>query len=65
MTKNKLVWHVEERFVKDLVPYSGNPRLITEKQLDDIKKSFKHSGYVEIIVIDIDKFVLFKSTLSI
>lgn len=54
MAKNKLIWHTEKRVVKDLVPYRENPRQIGEKQLDDLKKSIKRSGYAEIIVIDTD-----------
>jgi len=54
MSKNKLTWHTEKKVVKDLVPYSPNPRQISEKQLSDLKKSIKRSGYAEIIVIDTD-----------
>lgn len=50
----KLVWRTEKRLVKDLLPYEKNPRTISEKQLEDLKKSLKKFGLVEIPVIDTD-----------
>lgn len=50
----KLEWRTEKRKVKDLIPYEQNPRTITDKQMNDLKKSIRQSGYAEIIVIDTD-----------
>jgi DNA modification methylase len=53
MTK-KLVWRTEKRLVKDLLPYEKNPRTISEKQLEDLKRSLKKFNLVEIPAIDTD-----------
>lgn len=45
---NKLVWHTELRRVNDLLPYERNPRVISEKQMDDLKRSFKKFNLVEL-----------------
>jgi DNA modification methylase len=57
MNKTKtppLEWHTEKRKVKDLIQHEGNPRIISDKGLSDLQKSFKKSGYVEPIVIDLN-----------
>jgi DNA modification methylase len=48
----KLEWHNEWRKVDDLLPYSKNPRQINDKQLDDLKRSFKKFNLVELPAID-------------
>jgi DNA modification methylase len=50
----KLVWQTEKRPVKDLLPYEKNPRTISEKQIEDLKKSLKKFNLVEIPAIDTD-----------
>ncbi len=50
----KLVWQTEKRLVKDLLPHEGNPRTISEKQINDLKKSLKKFNLVEIPAIDTD-----------
>ena len=35
----KLTWHTEKRKVGELVPFEGNPRIMNDKQLEDLKKS--------------------------
>jgi len=52
--KQKLEWHTEKRKVNDLLPYSKNPRSISDKQMNDLKKSLKKFNLVEIPAIDID-----------
>lgn len=56
MTNKKvpLVWHTEKRTVNSLIPYEANPRMISDKQLEDLKKSFKLFNLVEIPAIDVD-----------
>ena len=54
----KLVWHNEKRIIKDLLPYEFNPRQITAKQVEDLKKSLSKFGLVEIPVIDIDNVIV-------
>lgn len=50
----KLEWYTEKRKVDDLLPYSKNPRIISEKQMSDLKKSLKKFNLVEIPAIDTD-----------
>jgi DNA modification methylase len=50
----KLIWSTEERKVNDLLPYSKNPRSISDKQMNDLKKSLRKFNLVEIPAIDTD-----------
>lgn len=52
MTKIDLVWSTEKRKVDDLLPFEKNPRQITEKQIEDLKKSLEKFNLVELPVID-------------
>lgn len=54
MSKTKLEWRTEKRLVKELLPYEKNPRTISEKQLEDLKRSLKKFNLVEIPAIDMD-----------
>lgn len=58
MNKNNLVWHNETRVLKDLVPASYNPRKLTEKQHNDLKKSLEKFNLAEIPVINLDNTIL-------
>lgn len=58
MNKNNLVWHNETRKLKELVPASYNPRKLTEKQHDDLKKSLEKFNLAEIPVINLDNTIL-------
>ena len=35
---NKLAWHTEQRKVSDLIPNPENPRKMSEKQAEELKK---------------------------
>ena len=50
----KLEWRTERRRVRDLVPWEGNPRKITEKQAQDLQASLDRFGVADIPVIDAD-----------
>lgn len=50
----KLIWHTEKRTIDSLMPYSKNPRSITDKQMNDLKKSLKKFNLVELPAIDTD-----------
>ena len=54
----KLKWHTEKRVVKDLIPFEKNPRKITDKQKDDLKRSLEKFGLVEIPAIDVDNKII-------
>ena len=50
----KLQWHTERRKVDDLVPYSKNPRIISEEQIEALKISLRRFNLVELPAIDTD-----------
>jgi DNA modification methylase len=54
LRSKKLEWHTEYRKVNGLLPYSKNPRQITDKQLDDLKRSLKKFNVVELPAINAD-----------
>ena len=54
----KLEWHTETRHVSELVPNPKNPRTMSEKQMDDLKKSLNKFGLVELPAIDLDGKIL-------
>lgn len=54
----KLKWHNEKRRVNDLIPFDKNPRRISDKQLEDLKRSLKKFGLVEIPAIDLDNQII-------
>ncbi len=58
MSKLPLVWRNEKRKVNDLIPYEKNPRQISEKQLEDLKRSLQTFGLVEVPAIGLDNKIL-------
>ncbi len=58
MKNTNLVWHTVTRKVNDLIPYSKNPRSISDKQIKDLKKSLKKFNLVEIPAIDTNNRVI-------
>lgn len=54
----KLIWRTERRRIADLIPNDQNPRTMTQKQTDDLKRSLKKFNLVEIPVIDADERLL-------
>ena len=55
---NKLIWHTKDIRVSELVPNLKNPRTISPKQTQDLRRSFKKFNLVEIPVADLDLKVL-------
>jgi len=51
-------WNTEKRKLKDLIPYDKNPRILTDKQKEEIKKSLSKFDLVEIPAINIDNTIL-------
>ena len=51
-------WHSEKRKIKDLIPYPQNPRQMTDKQNEDLKKSLEKFDLVEIPAIDTDNKII-------
>lgn len=54
----KLSWHTEKRRASALIPNDKNPRIMSEKQIEDLKKSLRKFNLVEIPVIDSGNKVL-------
>ena len=54
----KLQWHTVQKRVNDLIPQKINPRVITDKQMSDMKKSLKKYNLVEIPAIDLNGKIL-------
>ena len=50
----KLIWHTEQRQIKELIPTEGNPRQLTKKQAIDLEKSLKKFNLVDIPAINTD-----------
>ena len=49
-----LIWHTAQRVVDDLIPQTINPRVISGKQLEDLKKNIEKMNLVEIPAVDLD-----------
>lgn len=54
----KLEWRTEKRKVSDLVPYTKNPRVLSEKQANDLRVSLSKFNLVEIPAINTDNTIL-------
>ena len=54
----KIKWHNEKRKVKDLKPFEGNPREVTEKQVEDLNKSLVRFDLADPLIINIDNTVI-------
>jgi Mg/Co/Ni transporter MgtE len=54
----QLIWHNEKRRIKDLIPYELNPRVLSEEQAKQLKKSLEKFNLVEIPVIGTDNKIL-------
>lgn len=54
----KLAWSTETRKISALVPNPKNPRVMSPKQIEDLKRSLQKFNLVEVPVIDTDNRVL-------
>jgi len=51
-------WKTEKRKLGDLIPYEKNPRILTDKQKQEIRKSLNKYDLVEIPAINSDNTIL-------
>lgn len=58
MNTRKLSWRTEDRRISDLVPNINNPRSMTPKQVEDLKRSLLKFDLVELPVVDTDNTVV-------
>ena len=56
--QEKLSWHTEQRKVSDLIPNAENPRKMTEKQAEELKKSLQKFNLAEIPAINTDNKIV-------
>jgi DNA modification methylase len=54
----KLQWYTVQKRVNDLIPQEVNPRIITDKQMSDLKRSLKKYNLVEIPAVDLNGKIL-------
>ena len=54
MMNDGLEWRTERRRIRDLAPWEGNPRKISEQQADQLRKSLDKFGVADIPVVDAD-----------
>jgi ParB-like chromosome segregation protein Spo0J len=54
----KIEWKTEKRKIKDLIPTENNPRILTEKQYNDLKKSLNKFDLAEIPAINTNGKIL-------
>jgi DNA modification methylase len=54
----KLQWHTVQKRIDDLIPQEVNPRIITDKQMSDLKHSLKKYNLVEIPAVDLGGQIL-------
>lgn len=54
----KLKWTTVQKRVDDLIPQQVNPRIITDKQMSDLKKSLQKYNLVEIPAVDLNGRIL-------
>jgi DNA modification methylase len=54
----ELTWHVEKRNLKDLIPWSKNPRKISDAHLDRLENRIKMRGFHDILKVDTNNIVL-------
>jgi len=53
-----LQWHTETQKVSTLIPNDQNPRVMSPKQVEDLKRSLRKFNLVEIPVVDRDGKVI-------
>lgn len=54
----KFKWHTETRKLVELIPADYNPRQMSDKQAEKLKKSLDEFGYVETVDINLDNTVI-------
>lgn len=55
---SKIEWHLEKRFLNELIPHAKNPRIFTDKGLKDLDKSIDKIGMAQPININTDGTIL-------
>lgn len=53
-----LIWHNEQRKVNDLIPFQYNPRVLTDKKRDQLKRSLEKFNLAEIPAINCNNMII-------
>ena len=53
-----IIWHLEKRKIKDLIPYHKNPRFLSEDQGEHLKKSLQAFGIIEKPICNLDNTLI-------
>ncbi len=53
-----LDWHTEQRRISDLIPWTKNPRRMTDKQASDLRTSLERLNLMSIPVVDLDNTII-------
>lgn len=53
-----LEWHTETRVVSSLAPFEHNPRILTEKQAEDLRHSLERFNLVEIPAVNTNNMIV-------
>lgn len=55
MSKRKpIIWRTERRRVGDLIEWDRNPRLLTDREAEELDRSLETFGYVDVVVVNTD-----------
>ena len=58
MDKDMFGWHLEKRKLTDLKPYFKNPRQLTEKEAQQLKRSIARFGLADKPIINLDNVII-------
>ena len=58
LKSEKLKWFNDTAKLKDLIPYEDNPRILTDKQRADLRKSLEKFDLAEVPAIDTDDTII-------
>lgn len=53
-----IIWHLEKRLIKDLIPYHKNPRYLKEDDGEHLKKSMQSFGIIEKPIVNLDNTLI-------
>lgn len=56
--KKGVKWSLEEKSIKDLIPYEHNPRIIKGKPFEDLKESMSSFGLCQPLIINTDNIII-------
>jgi len=52
--RKPIIWRTERRRVGDLIEWDRNPRLLTDREAEELDRSLETFGYVDVVVVNTD-----------